>query len=410
MNESNELGIAKKRGRPKKVDLKYQDTKLKVSKRKIAKIEGETFNRAAWGKEPEWDPKQKSHYNGTKPDGSDTLGFALNWYSVNSSQDKLKKWTIEYLETKKFPAADLAVLSSIAVGEKSTLFGTIGALSRCVMRGAKISKEHLENIITYSKQLVRDNKPTKAEVLVMPAPARKFDNAQRKLMEAIESITDDYLVSRNTAVLANFNFKRAVIDSHSGASQVRKVLDSYEPRARELQEALSGDKELKEAYSHLTPKQITILINFYTKVLTEGLEVAPKQQRKPRRKKVKTAEQILKKFQFAKEFKDGNFRIDSADPKDILGADEVWTFNIKTRKLGFFKAKENEKLTIKGTSMQNFDEEKSFCKKLRKPAEQLAQVKTLSKPAIKKYVMGIRSKEALLRSRINADTILVRAF
>ena len=109
MNELKEVGIAKKRGRPKKVDLKYAAVKLKVSKRKISQIEGAAFNHAAWGKEPEWDPKQKSHYDGVKPDGSDTLGFALNWYSVNSSQEKLKKWTIEYLESKNFPDESLAV-------------------------------------------------------------------------------------------------------------------------------------------------------------------------------------------------------------------------------------------------------------------------------------------------------------
>ena len=387
---NTELGTAKKRGRPKGVG---NAPRIERSKRAEGKLEGEAFNKVAWGHEPQWD---------TKEDYDTFLGFALNWYSVNSTSEKSKKWTIEYLTSINYPK--LNDLNKVP----DRVFTTIGSVARLATRGIKLSDKHKQYIVEQANLLVRENKEKlSTEVLIIPAKKR-MDPIQRQLISAIEEVTDKYLISRSTAVLANFDFPRLVTSCRADVGQVRKVLQSLEPRTSELQGALSGDKELKEAYSHMTPKQITVLVNFYSKVLHQGLEVAPKKTRKPRTKKPKSAEKILKKFQHKRS--DNELKIESADPKDILGADELWVFNTKTRKLGFFKAAENEKLSVTGTSIRGYNEETSFCKKLRKPVEQLAQVKSLSKPATKKYVANIRSKEAVLRSRINEDTLLVRVF
>ncbi len=396
-----ELGIAKLRGRPKKVhDLKYDVKPVKVSKRMADKRESRASNTAAWGPEPTW--HDTPHKN--KVDYANALGYALNYYSVMGTPEKLKKWTLEYLGTIKLPSDTFDKLSNIP----DRLFNTIGSVSRMMLRGAKLSKTHVDYIVERAHQLVHDyGTKHKAEGIVLPE-RKQLDPLQRKLQAAIEEATDDYLETRKTAALANFDFPQAVRDCGANAAQVRGVIKAFAPRAQELQETLSGDAYLKEAYSNLSRPQLSMLHSFYTTILQEGIESAPKKARKPRTKKPQSAEKILRKFQHQHSCKE--LKIESISPKDILGADELWVFNTKTRKLGFFKAAENEKLSVKGTSMRNYDENASFCKKLRKPAEQLAQVGALSKPATKKYVATIRAKEQKLRSRINGETLLVRVF
>jgi hypothetical protein len=402
MIEQNEngVGIAKKRGRPRKVDLKYDAQPLKKSKRAIDKIEAAATNSVAWGPEPTWTEKI------TKDQIDTEIGYAYNWYSVNASSEKLKKWTLEYLASIKFSDIDLEVLAQIS----ETNFSTIGKVARCKLRGAPIPPKALQFVETHAKQLIRNeiNQRSVSKVVIIPKAKKRFDAVQAKLFEAIEFVTDEFLETRDINCLADFEFERVVSDSGANASQVRGVLKAIDPRAQELQQSLSGDALLKEAYSHLTKKQITILIAFYTNILQVAIESAPKKQRKPRKKKKMTPERMLRKFQFKKE--DSGLKVKSIDPQDIIGCDEFWTFNCKTRKIGFFKANDESGLSVKGTTIQNYDEEISYVKTLRKPEDVLIQVKSTTKSALKKFVAAIRSKNQFNKGRINNETLLLRKF
>jgi hypothetical protein len=97
-----------------------------------------------------------------------------------------------------------------------------------------------------------------------------------------------------------------------------------------------------------------------------------------------------------------------------LGVSELWTYNTKTRKLGrFVVAMHGDmvvgQLGVKGSAIIGYDEIKSTCKTLRKPAEKLAEFKTLGKPALRKFMDTIKSVEVKLKGRISPDTILLRA-
>lgn len=397
--QSDGIGIAKKRGRPKKVDVKYDVKPVKKSKRAIEKIEATAFNHAAWGPEPTWEHRIPKERVDTE------IGFAFNWYSVNASSEKLKKWTIEYLTSINFP--DIDILSKIPEMGPDIVFTTIGKIARCKMRGAPLSEKSLQYIVSEAKKMVKGEQKKKV-VSVIPKPRKKFDAVQSRLHEAIEFVTDEFLETKDVNCLSDFEFERVISDCGADAAQVRGVLKAIDPRVQELQQSLSNDALLKEAYSHLTKKQITILIAFYSNILHSAVASAPKKARKPRRKKPMTPERMLKKFQHKKE--DSELKIRSIDPEDIIGCDELWTFNCKTRKIAFFKAIDENGLSVKGTTIQNYNEDDSYVKTLRKPDDVLSQVKSLTKPAVKKFVSSIRSKEQFNKGRINDETLLIRRF
>jgi hypothetical protein len=98
----------------------------------------------------------------------------------------------------------------------------------------------------------------------------------------------------------------------------------------------------------------------------------------------------------------------SINPADIVGAGELWVYNTKSRKLGKYVAKEFAELSVKGTSIINFDENKSVQKTLRKPEEQLKEFKAAGKVQLRKFLDDIKAVDIKLNGRINEEIILLR--
>jgi hypothetical protein len=83
-------------------------------------------------------------------------------------------------------------------------------------------------------------------------------------------------------------------------------------------------------------------------------------------------------------------------------------YNTKTRKLGKYIAAAYQTLSVKGTTIINFDEQKSTSKTLRKPEEKLKEFAKAGKVQLRKFLDDIRATETLLTGRINVDVVLLR--
>jgi hypothetical protein len=98
----------------------------------------------------------------------------------------------------------------------------------------------------------------------------------------------------------------------------------------------------------------------------------------------------------------------SINPEDIIGAKELWIYNVKTRKLGKYLAAEYQELGVKGTSITGFDANTSVQKTLRKPEDQLKEFKAAGKVALRKFLEDIKAVDIKLNGRINEDTVLLK--
>ena len=136
--------------------------------------------------------------------------------------------------------------------------------------------------------------------------------------------------------------------------------------------------------------------------------------RKPRKVKPKSAEKLVSKMKYKKE--DEKLSLVSIDPIDIIKAEELWTYNTKTRKLGHYvtsvvdpqkQKRDGTGLEAKGTTLIRFSENESIAKTLRKPIEQLAEFKKCGKIQRKKFFEAIKTTETKLNGRINPETILL---
>jgi len=142
---------------------------------------------------------------------------------------------------------------------------------------------------------------------------------------------------------------------------------------------------------------------------------ASKAVRKPRVAKPKSADKVVAKLKFLKT--DDKYKLASVNPVEVVGANELWVFNVKTRKLGKYVAsnidptgqgRANSGLQVKGTTIIGFDEKLSIQKTLRKPDEQLKAFKAAGKVALRTFLDNISAVDTKMNGRINIDTILLK--
>jgi len=140
-----------------------------------------------------------------------------------------------------------------------------------------------------------------------------------------------------------------------------------------------------------------------------------KATRKPRKAKPRSADKVIAKLKFLKV--DEKYKLASINPIDVIGANELWVFNVKTRKLGKYIAssidpkglgREGTGLSVKGTTIISFDEKLSVQKTLRKPDEQLKEFKGAGKVALRKFLDEINTTDTKLNGRCNLDTVLLK--
>jgi hypothetical protein len=197
--------------------------------------------------------------------------------------------------------------------------------------------------------------------------------------------------------LRNKNLKFKEIDEEGeGDSEERQLLESYEDISNEvIEKGIKAHDNIFKACDYM-------------------IDIA-NANRKPRKKKPISKDKLVSKLQYSKE--DTKYNLKSIDPKDIITAEQLWVFNTKTRKLGIYVAsvldprglnREGTGLSVKGTSVQGFDPEKSVQKTLRKPEEQLSEFMKCGPVKSKTFFSEIKSMEIALTGRINPDTILLK--
>jgi hypothetical protein len=99
----------------------------------------------------------------------------------------------------------------------------------------------------------------------------------------------------------------------------------------------------------------------------------------------------------------------SEHPTKLVNADEVWIYNTKYRRLTVYKPADSGLLTVKGTTMINFDITTSISKTLRKP-EVIKDFASMGKRALNTAFKQLTTKPSKPNGRINEECIILKAF
>ena len=222
-----------------------------------------------------------------------------------------------------------------------------------------------------------------------------------------------------------------------GGVHARKIQERFEEPYKEFKELLdlrkknlkfkelddeedfdSDDRQLLEAYEDVSDETIKKGIQAYDNIFEacDYMISIANANRKPRKKKEKSPEQLVAKMQYKKE--DTKLELKSIDPAEIIYAEELWVYNTKTRKLGHYVARTLDPrglnrpgtgLMVKGTSIKGFNEVASVEITLRKPEKQLEEFTNSGPKKVLEFYDAIKTMGIKLNGRINAEVLLLRA-
>jgi len=360
------------------------------------------------GSEPAWDTERA---RGMSDDEFNShLRSSFRYYNYFYSVKELRKYVNEWVKTsgKIDPATTRAYLKSPDRYTPMTLCSLIKAHDQ----GMPLKDDALEKIQGWiqsaAKHANEDDVPAETDKKSEPYRPTIQDRLNEKLADVLgemEGWVDEVFVrSKDDHKIYDFLTLQKVPQAQIG--RVRMV---FQTKRDELKLAKSGqDEQLKEGYSQLKTADFKRILSWFDRALADvdSFEKVKKIQRKARAKKAPSKEKVVSKLKYLREEKILKFV--SIPPADIVGASELWIYNVKTRKLGRYVAAQFQELGVKGTSITGYDESRSVSKTLRRPEEKLREFAKASKVQLRKFLDDIRATESKLNGRINADILLLK--
>lgn len=348
-------------------------------------------------------------FSGTEPKFSVELTSldmikTLSWYAQNKDTKDAQKYAVDFFK-KKFKLDVTRVIK--------TRSSTFGFVCRIVSNGGLLctkdqiwfDKECEKIREDAAKTQIVNTQASQTKTNVISIQDRIKEKADDCIAE-LEGLIDSIIVSKfksspsPIALMSSLNIKDA---------QVRYIVEWAKTKRSEFDEVLNtNDAELKEGYSNFSKPQLKKIIAFADQVILDCQKISGQaiKNRKPRKRKVKTPEQLVSKLNYCKDFEE--LKLKSVNPKDIVGAMQLWTYNIKRRKLGVFHADDAGGLSVKSSTIINFSESKSIQKTLRKPEEILPKVESAGKVTLRTIMDTVKSAQSNLTGRINNDIILLK--
>lgn len=348
-------------------------------------------------------------YAGNEPilaeirDGKDPeYGRALNWYNYVYTADDGQPWLLQWMKLNKYPKDKIEAIKKSPAWAHG---GTPCWIAKMALNGTKlheggvkfIDRKIDEAVARYARikqeEESKDEKPTNV-VSIQDRAKAKMDQI---LTFAEAEVVDGFM---DGAGLSMYQF----LQKYSANPATANYLRAFYIKCHE--EIFSGDEQVKEAHG----KDLKKWQNFWQGLIDDIDRYVGNKKvvkvRKPREVKAKPIAKLVEKLKFQKE--DPTLKLVSALPQEIIGAKELWTYNTKDRKLTVFYASGPGGLSVKGTSIINFDIEKSETKRLRKPEGVVSEVLKAGKVAIRKIMPELTTVGSKPNGRINMDTILLR--
>ena len=296
-------------------------------------------------------------------------------------------------------------------------------------------KPKIASLVEKGKHIVEEKKieeKAKKNVYVPTIQERITEQAQEQA-EKIDEWLDEFIKDADSFDPKGFNFKKHFQEMKVSQAHARKLkgfyaneLDDYKeldlmPSPAKLKKLDEHTQDmwaqLKEGYAHRKKadiKKYTTAIEELMSALDFVIDSA-KANRKPRKAKPKSATKLVEKIKYLKT--DDKYKLASVAPEEIIGCNELWVFNVKTRKLGKYVAKnidpkgmarEGTGLSVKGTTIQGYNENESIQKTVRKPEETLKEFKSAGKVKLRKFLDEIKTTDIKLNGRLNTDTIILK--
>lgn len=384
-----------------KIDGKATKTKVKAQRNPLFLDEKYT------GGEPTWDTERALKMDDDTFDNHMRRSFY--YYNYFYNQKDAKKYVVDYLKNTEYTKEQIKAFERSA---DRAIPMTVCSLVMANRAGMPLKDKHISFIKECVAKAItgaepEEDVPTGEIINTAPKPTIQ-DRMNEKTAETIgelEGYFDEVLTGATK--FKHYDFFTA---NNVPQSQLSKYEEMYIKRGAEIEQAQSGtDEQLKEAYDHWKAADYKRVLGWIRDLIDaiaqyRNVKKASKKVRAPR---AVSKEKVVAKLKYAKECKIN--KVVSINPADIIGAQELWIYNTKTRKLGKYVADPLQgPLNVKGTTIIGYDTAKSVSKTLRKPEESLKAFAKAGKIELRKFMDNIKTTETTLNGRINAETVLLK--
>lgn len=380
----------------------------------------------AYGAEPVWiDVKN------TDEDFRTKISNALNWANGVLEKDQYKEEVFAYLIANNKPTdvlEHLAPWKFMEAGKLAWLHNNGCPLNAILMERLVAKTELLYTIKDETDDVILDESgeiivdEVKIKVSRAATKARLAQNKVSDLIALIEDIIDQ-------AVVAGVEINESVIYHKLTSDKVEEKLtsemyDKLIKKHRLLEKEFESVQKIDEAQQIVEFDTVENFQNYlgnieanidgYVNAVNQlssymgNKKALKKSERKVGKHQAKKIETQISKMNF--KVQDENYKVISITPSAIVGALTLVAFNTHTRKISIYVANDETGLSVKGTTLQNFDEKASVQKILKKP-DMLKQFQEGNVRRLKVlFKDNIRAKEGPVNGRMNEHTILLKVY
>ncbi len=371
----------------------------------------QTIDDKMMGPEPAWVDGDITTENYSKE-----LNWGLRWYNYYWKPKQYVKPALKYAkDVLNYSKKDIDSLKKLKDWQLSLTPGP-GRLAQIALRGfpsdqfADYLKDKYDECLLLANEIIAEEKEEKKQKAKKPV----ISPAERMRMKVVDTIMGDF------DEMVVDSWMDDVYDTEFDTYTLLKKhdikgtgLNIFKQRVEEYHLEISDAYDKKcdqavEAYSHVKRTNLRKMKKQLKDILSdiEKIRMAQKQTRKPRAHKAKASDKQVEKLQYCKENVDA--KLASINPVTIPGAQRLYMFNIKNKKLTEFVSNSSSGFEVSGTSLKNFDPALSRCVTLRKPDDVIPGVMTKTVKQIDNLWKNLTTKTTQPTARINNDCILLR--
>jgi AcrR family transcriptional regulator len=365
--------------------------------------------------------------------------WAMDYYRMETNPKDLKPEVIKWMSANGFTPADVKKFKKMKDWRCNA---TMGAIASCLLRGmpavradfnegrdtaewlkAAIYKAMAEGADDVDEEEVAEAAKTAKANVYVPSIQERLRDAAGAMTDELEEAIDSYMKDPDAFNPKEFNVARLLRGKGAKAAHARLIKTFYERPLSEYNELLGKepDEQLLEGYSSYSKKNQKKMQEFLASIVSacDTIIGEAKIMKAPRKKKVKPAEDLVKKVKF--KMTDDSLQVTSVPPATMIGASAMVFYNTKTRKIGIYYAQNIDTtgaarvgsgLSAKGTTVVQFNEATSLQKTLRKPAEQLKKFKDCN--TLRKFEnffeKEVKTTAIKCNGRLNEDIVLLKVF
>tara|TARA_B110000196_G_scaffold121612_1_gene105419 strand:+ start:140 stop:1279 length:1140 start_codon:yes stop_codon:yes gene_type:complete len=356
------------------------------------------------------------HY-GPEPMGVDwfennSLNHFFSWYNYFYDRNRVNQIIVGYAKEHGYKNASKF--------KKLYVPGTIAAMIRGLENGmvfpdhkdypGESSAGHQKYIHQQLRMYNKKAVEMKAEDIDKAVVVKKRKTVQENIDNKVTELLGEVDHAIDVWDTDKFDMYKYLTDNNVSSTVASKIPEQYTSLQEEIKIAIEGtDPQLKEGYNFMNKTEKKGFLNFINKLIldTEKYAENNKPIRKPRKGKAISATKLVSKLSFLDH--DPENQVKSIDPSKIIGAKQLWLFNSKTNEIIKYDQIDRGGLSVKGTTIQNFNEKTSSSKKLGVKTEHfIERILSAGTIVLNKVMSEINSKTSEVTGRVNNNMIILK--